>query len=102
LVALTRTLPDLDPERIVAAHQAALSTALNTKRQLHTTTAGPSCQQILILLETPPSANTFPTLVGTINCALGKKSSLWVQSIHHVYGGLSLLTNNIATPPKLK
>jgi hypothetical protein len=74
---------------------------LNTKRWLHTTTAGPSHQQILIPLEAPSSANTFPTLVGTINCALGKKSSLWVQSIHHAYGGLSLLTNNIATLPEL-
>jgi hypothetical protein len=102
LVALTRTLPDLDPERIIAAHQAALSTAPNTKRQLHTTTAGPSHWQIIIPLEAPPSANTFPTLVGTINRALGKKSSLRVQSIHHAYGCLSLLTNNVATPPKLK
>jgi hypothetical protein len=42
LVAFTRTLPDLNPERIIAAHQAALSTALSAKHQLHTTTAGPS------------------------------------------------------------
>jgi hypothetical protein len=95
-------LPDLNPEHIVAAHQAALSTTPNAKHRLHTTTAGPSCQQILIPLEVPPSANTFPTLVGTINRALGKKSSLRVQSIHHMYGGLSLLTNNIATLPKLE
>jgi hypothetical protein len=92
---------DLDPDCIVAAHQATLSTA-PSKHQLHTTMAGPLCRQILILLEAPPLANTFPTLVGTINHALGKKSSLWVQSIHHVYGGLSLLTNNVASPPKLK
>jgi hypothetical protein len=95
-------LPDLDPEHIVAAHQAALSTAPNAKCWLHTTTVGPSHQQILIPLEAPPSANTFPTFVGTINCALRKKSSLQVQSIHHMYGGLSLLTNNVATPPELE
>jgi hypothetical protein len=95
-------LPNLDPDCIVAAHQAALSTAPSSKHRLHTTTAGPSCQQILIPLEVLPSANTFPTLVGTINRALGKKSSLWMQSIHHVYGGLSLLTNNIASLPKLE
>jgi hypothetical protein len=40
--------------------------------------------------------------VGTINHALRKKSSLRVQSIYHVYGGLSLLTNNVATLPELK
>jgi hypothetical protein len=41
-------------------------------------------------------------LVGTINHALRKKSSLWMQSIHHAYGGLSLLTNNIASLPELE
>jgi hypothetical protein len=102
LVALTRILPNLDPEHIIAVHQAALSTTLNAKHWLHTTTAGPSRQQILIPLEAPPSANTFPTLMGTINCALRKKSSFWVQSIHHVYEGLSLLTNNVATLPELE
>jgi hypothetical protein len=102
LVALTRTLPDLDSDCIVAAHQAALSTAPSSICQLHTTTAGPSCWQILILLEALPLANTFPTLVGTINHVLGKKTSLWVQSIHHAYGGLSLLTNNVASLPELE
>jgi hypothetical protein len=102
LVALTRTLPDLDPDCIVTAHQAALSTVPSSKCQLHTTTTGPSLRQILILLEVLPSANTFPTLVGTINRALGKKSSLWVQSIHHAYRGLFLLTNNVASLPKLE
>jgi hypothetical protein len=47
-------------------------------------------------------ANTFPTLVGTINHTLRKKSSLQVQSIHHVYRGLSLLTNNVTSLPELE
>jgi hypothetical protein len=98
LVALTRTLPDLDPERIIAAHQAALSTMPNAKCRLHTTTAGPSRRQILILLEAPPSANTFPTLVGTINHTLGKKVSLRVQSffffeINNLYTGAQRQTS---------
>jgi hypothetical protein len=87
---------------IVTVHQAALSTTLSSKCQLHTTTAGPSHQQILILLEALPLANTFPTLVGTINYTLGKKSSLQVQSIHHVYKDIFLLTNNVVSLPKLK
>jgi hypothetical protein len=102
LVALTRMLPDLDPDCIVAVHQTALSTMPSSKCWLHTTTAGPSHWQILIPLEVPPSANTFPTLVGTINHALRKKTSLRVQSIYHAYGGLSLLTNNVASLPKLE
>jgi hypothetical protein len=95
-------LPNLDSDCIVAVHQAALSTMLSSKCRLHTTTAGLSHWQILILLEALPLANTFPTLVGTINCVLGKKTSLQVQFIHHMYGGLSLLTNNIASPLELE
>jgi hypothetical protein len=95
-------LPNLNPDHIVAVHQATLSTVLSSKHRLHTTTAGPSRQQILIPLEVLPSANTFPTLVGTINHVLRKKTSLWVQSIHHTYEGLSLLTNNVAFLPKLE
>jgi hypothetical protein len=95
-------LPDLDPDHIVTVHQAALSTMPSNKHRLHTTTTGPSRWQILIPLEVLPSANTFSTLVGTINCALRKKSSLRVQPIHHAYGGLSLLTNNVASLPELE
>jgi hypothetical protein len=67
------------------------------------------CTPLLLALHTSKSLFCWrlplwqtPSLVGTINYALRKKSSLQVQSIHHAYGGLSLLTNNVASLPKLE
>src|SRR6267154_111200 len=86
LVTLTRTMPDLEPERIVAMHQAAISSAAATKQRINSTTTGPSRRQILVSLprDLHISGATFPGIVAQANRALDK-SSLEVESIHFAF-----------------
>src|SRR6267154_802031 len=102
LVTLTRTMPDLDPERIVAMHQAAVSTAAATKQRINSMTTGPSCRQILVPLpkDIHISCATFPGILVQANRALDK-SSLEVESVHFAYGGVSLLTSRVPSPAEI-
>src|SRR6267154_411362 len=102
LVTLTRTMPDLEPERIVAMHQAAISSATATKQRINSTTTGPSRRQILVSLprDLHISGATFPGIVAQANRALDK-SSLEVESVHFAYGGISLLTSRVPSPAEI-
>src|SRR6267154_1619135 len=102
LVTLTRTMPDLDPERIVAMHQAAISTAAATKQRVSSTTTGPSHRQILVPLpkDIHISSTTFPGILAQANWALDK-SSLEVESVHFAYGGVLLLTSRVPSPAEI-
>ena len=100
LVALTRTMPDLDPDRIVAMHQAAVATAAATKQRVNSTTTGPSRRQILVPMDPPPKAMYFPSIVAACNKMLGK-AKCRVESAHYAYRGISLLTSQVPSPAEI-
>jgi hypothetical protein len=101
LVNLAKTIPNLPANRILAMHQASLPLASN-KRRINSTTAGPTRHQVLIWVDPIPPAFRFTAIASHINHSLtSTKSDLWVDSCIHVYGGISLLTNRIATQSEI-
>ncbi|KAJ3561517.1 hypothetical protein NP233_g10143 [Leucocoprinus birnbaumii] len=100
LVKLTKTIPDLEPERIIAMHHAAKP--LSDKRhKVKSTTTGPSCCKILIPLKDHIlSTTSFSLLITEINQALAKQS-LCVESIIQAYEGILLSANQVATDDNL-
>ncbi|KAJ3566292.1 hypothetical protein NP233_g7095 [Leucocoprinus birnbaumii] len=74
LVKLTKTMPDLEPERIVAMHRAA-EPSPDGHRKAKSTTSGPCHRKILVPLKDHiPSTTSFPLLIMEINWALAKQS----------------------------
>jgi hypothetical protein len=69
LVRLTWTMPNLEPERVVAMHLTSLPTA-SGQYKVNSTTTGPSRHQILVLLDPLPLVSAIPTLISASNCAL--------------------------------
>jgi len=101
LVTLTRTMPDLEPDRIVAMHQTALATAAVSKQRVNSTTTGPSRRQILISISPIPPAMRFPSIVQACNTKLGSWSTCKVESCHSAYKGIALLTSQVPTPAQI-
>jgi hypothetical protein len=92
-------MPDLPSDRILAMHKASLP-LLSNKQHINSTTSGPSQRQVLIWLDPLPSGSKLPTIVGSANRALGK-SNLQVDSCYAAYGGLTLLTNCVASQSEI-
>jgi hypothetical protein len=80
-------------------HKASLP-PLSNKRWINSTTSSPSQCQVFIRLDTLPSSSKLPAIVSLANCALSK-SNLWVNSCYAAYGGLTLLTNCIASQSEI-
>ncbi|KAJ3552245.1 hypothetical protein NP233_g12925 [Leucocoprinus birnbaumii] len=100
LVKLTKTMPDLEPERIIAMHCAA-EPSLDKRRKVKSTTSGLSRRKILVPLKDHiPSTTSFPLLITEINQALAKPS-LHVESIIQAYEGILLLANQVVTDDNL-
>jgi hypothetical protein len=99
LVNLAKTMPDLPLDHILAMHKASLPLPSN-KCRINSTTSGPSRHQVLIRLDTLPSSSKLPAIVGSANCAL-TRSDLWVDSCYTAYGGLTLLTNHVASQSEI-
>jgi hypothetical protein len=99
LVNLAKTVPDLPSDCILAMHKAFLP-LLSNKCQINSMTSGPSQCQVLIQLDSLPSSSKLPAIISLANCALGK-SNLWVNSCYAAYGGLTLLTNCIASQSEI-
>ncbi|KXN91787.1 hypothetical protein AN958_12062 [Leucoagaricus sp. SymC.cos] len=95
LVNLTKMIPDLPSDHIIAMHQASVLPAA-PKQKIKFTIPSPSQWQVLIKIDPLPSSLQFPALVGTANCSLSK-SDLWVDSCHFTYRGISLLTSCVAS-----
>jgi hypothetical protein len=82
-------------------HQASLPPASN-KRCINLMTAGPTRHQVLIWVDPILSAFCFMAIVSHVNHSLtSTKSDLWVDSCIHVYRGISLLTNHVATQSEI-
>jgi hypothetical protein len=99
LVNLAKTMPDLPSDCILAMHKASLPPPSN-KWPINSTTSSPSWRQVLIWLDSLLSGSKLPTIVGLANCALSK-SDLWVNSCYTAYGGLTLLTNHVASQTEI-
>jgi hypothetical protein len=99
LVNLAKTMPDLPSDHILVMHKAFLPLPSN-KCQINSTTSGPSQHQVLIQLDTLSSGSKLPVIVGSANCALSR-SDLWVDSCYAAYGGLTLLTNCVASQSEI-
>jgi hypothetical protein len=80
-------------------HKASLP-PLSNKWHINSTTSGPSWCQVLIWLDSLPSGSKLPVIIGSANRALSK-SDLWVNSCYAAYGGLTLLTNHVASQTKI-
>jgi hypothetical protein len=99
LVNLAKTMPDLSLDHILAMHKASLPLPSN-KHQINSTTSGPFRHQVLIQLDTLPSGSKLPAIVSLANHALSK-SDLQVDSCYAAYGGLTLLTNHVASQSEI-
>jgi hypothetical protein len=99
LVNLAKTMPDLPSDHILVMHKASLPLPSN-KQRINSTTSGPSWRQVLIRLDSLPSSSKLPAIVGLVNHTLGR-SILWVNSCYTAYGGLTLLTNCIASQSEI-
>jgi hypothetical protein len=101
LVNLAKTVPDLPTDHILAMHQASLPPVSN-KCCINSTMAGPTQHQVLIQVDPILPAFCFTVIVGCVNHSLtSAKSDLQVDSCIHAYGGISLLTNCIATQSEI-
>jgi hypothetical protein len=101
LVNLAKTIPNLPADCILAMHQASLPPVSN-KRCINSMTAGPTWHQVLIQVDPIPPMFCFSAIVGRVNCSLtSAESDLRVDSCIHMYGGISLLTNCIATQSEI-
>jgi hypothetical protein len=99
LVNLAKAVPELPSDCIITMHQASVTLA-PSKHRINSTTAGPSCHQVLIQLDPMPADSTFPAIVGSANRALSQVD-LWVDSCFSAYGGIALRTNHIASQPEM-
>jgi hypothetical protein len=99
LVNLAKTVPDLPSDCILLMHKASLPLPSN-KWYINSTTSGPSRHQVLIWLDSLSSGSKLPAIVGLVNCALSK-SNLQVDSCYAAYGGLTLLTNCVASQTEI-
>ncbi|KAJ3567968.1 hypothetical protein NP233_g6019 [Leucocoprinus birnbaumii] len=100
LVKLTKTMPDLKLERIVAMRHTA-EPSPDKRRKVKSTTPSPSCRKILVPLKDHiPSMTSFPLLITEINRALAKQS-LRIESIIQAYEGILLSANQVATDEDL-
>jgi hypothetical protein len=99
LVNLAKTVSDLPSDRILAMHKGSLPPPSN-KWHINSTTSGPSQCQVLIWLDPLPSSSKLPAIVGSANHALGR-SDLQVNSCYAAYGGLTLLTNHVASQTEI-
>jgi hypothetical protein len=99
LVNLAKTMPDLPSDHILAMHKASLLLPSN-KCWINSMTSGPSWHQVLIQLDTLPSGSKLPVIVSSANRALAR-SDLRVDSCYTAYGGLTLLTNCVASQSEI-
>jgi hypothetical protein len=99
LVNLAKTVPKLPSDHIITMHQASVPPVLS-KHCINSTTAGPSCCQVLIWLDPMPTNSTFPAIVGSANRAL-RQVNLQVDSCFSAYGDITLHTNCITSQPEM-
>ncbi|KXN87148.1 hypothetical protein AN958_09134 [Leucoagaricus sp. SymC.cos] len=71
------------------------------EEKLKTTIAGPFQCQVLVKCKPVLTASSFPSLVGVTNQSLAKVD-LWVDSCAAAYGGISLLTSQVASPKEIQ
>jgi hypothetical protein len=98
-VNLAKTMPDLPSDHILVMHKASLPLPSN-KWCINSTTSSPSWCQVLIWLDPLLSGSKLPAIIGLANHALSR-SDLWVDSCYAAYGGLTLLTNCIASQSEI-
>jgi hypothetical protein len=99
LVNLAKAMPNLPSDCILVMHKASLP-PLSNKHWINLTISGPSWCQVLIWLDPLPPSNKLPTITSLANCPLSR-SNLWVDSCYAAYGGLTLLTNRIASQTEI-